>query len=579
MNQRRTRDFVLIFWRAYPLRTATLVLLLALSGLSEALGVATMVPVLELTVQASGEASGISQALARGLALIGLSPSLAVLLLLIVIGMLLKGVFRLLAMRQVGTTVAQISTDLRLALIGALLRTRWSYFISQPSGRLSNAVSTEATRAAGSYRALCALIASGVQTLVYLTLALLVSWQVAVFAVLAGLLVVLLLSRLVVMSREAGANHTHYMRALMTRLTDALQGIKPIKAMGQEHVLQPQLVKETREINVAMERSVLASEAMMAAQEPVLVTVMAAGLYIALTLGSVPLTDLLVMAFLFNRLAGRISLLQTDYQSLAHGESAFWSLRQSIESAESMSEPLRGTAAVPPLMTGIRLERVSFSYPDKQLLHDITLFIPAGEMVALGGGSGAGKTTIADLIVGLHAPTSGEIYLDDIPLSSVDVLAWRNAVGYVPQEMFLFHDTLFANVAMGDSGLDRAAVHDALELAGASAFVDQLPDGLNTILGERGARLSGGQRQRIAIARALVRKPKLLVLDEITASLDPETEELICSTLRKLRGRVTMLAVSHQQALLRAADRVYWVESGSIRLQEMPREFEKLVSS
>lgn len=570
MNQQRTRDFVLFFWKAYPLRTAVLVLLLALSGLAEALGVATMVPVLELTVQAPGDASGISQAVAAGLGLIGLEPTLAVLLLLIVGGMLMKGVFRLLAMKQVGTTVAQVSTDLRLSLIGALLRTRWSYFVTQPAGRFSNAVSTEATRAATSYRALCALIASAIQTGVYFLLALLVSWQVAMFAVLAGLIVVLLLSRLVRMTREAGASHTLYMKALITRLTDALQGIKPIKAMGQEHALQPQLVKETREINHAMERGVLASEAIMAAQEPVLVTVMAAGLYAALTVGSVPLTNLLVMAFLFNRLAGRISILQSDYQSIAQGESAFWSLRQSIESAEEMREPLRGTAQVPALTTGIRLDRVSFSYPQRQVLQDVSLFIPAGEMVALAGGSGAGKTTIADLIVGLHVPGAGEVFIDDVPLSSIDIAAWRHAVGYVPQEMFLFHDTLFANVAMGDPAADRSAVEEALKLAGAWSFVAHLPEGLDTVMGERGSRISGGQRQRIAIARALVRKPRLLVLDEITASLDPVTEEQICATLQELRGRMTILAVSHQPAIIAAADRAYLVEDGGARLQAAP---------
>jgi ATP-binding cassette, subfamily C, bacterial len=566
MNSGRTLDFVLYFWKAYPLRTALLVFLLALSGLSEAVGVATMVPLLELTVRSSADSSGLSSAVADGLARFGLSPTLGILLSLIVAGMLLKGVFRLLAMKQVGTTVARVSADLRLRLIDSLLKSRWSYFVSQPSGRFSNAIATEAARAANSYRALCALIASAIQTLFYLALAVLVSWQVALMAVFAGLLVVALLGGLVRMSREAGNSQTKYTRALITRLTDALQGIKPIKAMGQERQLQPQLQKETEEINRAMARGVLASEAIMSAQEPVLVTVMATGLYFALTMGSIPLTDLLVMAFLFNRLAGRISILQSDYQSLANGESAFWSMQENIDSASAMCEAPRGSAGVPRLARGIRLERVSFSYPQKPVLKDVSLEIPTGEIVALAGGSGAGKTTIADLVVGLHVPDSGEIFLDDVPLSTVSTAAWRHAIGYVPQEMFLFHDTLLANVSMGDDDIDEADVWEALKLAGAWSFVEQLPAGLETVMGERGSRLSGGQRQRIAIARALARKPKLLILDEITASLDPVSEAEVCETLCQLRGSVTMLAISHQRAILELADRVYLVDAGLVHL-------------
>jgi ATP-binding cassette, subfamily C, bacterial len=571
MKAGSTREFVGFFIRAYPTRTALLVLLLALSGLSEALGVATIVPLLELTVQGPDSASGLSRALANGLAVVGLTPTLAVLLALIVLGMILKGVFRLLAMKQVGTTVAQVSTDLRLALLEALLRTRWSYFVSQPSGRFSNAIGMEATRAASAYRALCSLVASAIQTLVYLTLALLVSWQVALFAVAAGLIVVLLLSRLVGVSREAGESHTHYLKALITRLTDALQGIKPIKAMGQEQRLRPQLIKETREINRAMERGVLASESIIAAQEPVLVTVMAIGLYAALTMADVPLTQLLVMAFLFQRLAGRISLLQSDYQAIANGESAFWSIRQAIESAEAMRETGRGSTPVPALTSGIRVDDVWFAYPQKPVLRGVSIEVPAGEMVALAGGSGAGKTTLADLIVGLNTPDRGEIYLDDVPLSRIDIAGWRQAIGYVPQEMFLFHDTLFENVSMGDARIDREVTRLALEQAGAWSFVEQLPEGMDTVMGERGSKLSGGQRQRIAIARALARKPKLLILDEITASLDPETEARICATLRKLRGDLTILAVSHQPAMLQVADRVYWIEAGVAEIRKVPQ--------
>src|SRR5262249_39122341 len=180
------------------------------------------------------------------------------------------------------------------------------------------------------------------------------------------------------------------------------------------------------------------------------------------------------------------------------------------------------------------------------------------------GPSGSGKTTIADLIVGLIAPQDGMLLLDDVPLSRVDLARWRAMLGYVPQEALLIHDTVAANVTLGDPKVTAADVDRALRTAGARDFVATLPHGIDTIVGERGLRLSGGQRQRIALARALVRQPSLLILDEATTALDPQTEADICETLRGLRGSLSILAICHQGRLIEVADRVYRVDGGAV---------------
>jgi ATP-binding cassette subfamily C protein len=178
------------------------------------------------------------------------------------------------------------------------------------------------------------------------------------------------------------------------------------------------------------------------------------------------------------------------------------------------------------------------------------------------GPSGSGKTTIIDLVIGLLRPESGEIRIDGVPFDTIDLRAWRRMVGYVPQETVLLHDTVLHNVTLGDPAISQAQARAALEKAGAWDFVRALPDGLGTVVGERGGRLSGGQRQRIAIARALIDAPRLLILDEATSALDGESEAEIIATLRALKHDLTILAITHNESLANAADVVHRLEVG-----------------
>jgi len=276
----------------------------------------------------------------------------------------------------------------------------------------------------------------------------------------------------------------------------------------------------------------------------------------------------MVLAFAYYRLMRHLSTLQMRYQIMAVGESAFWSMKNQIDEAERESEPTWHGTPSQGVRQQLQLERVAFSYGGPPVLADLDLTIPAGSFVSILGESGSGKTTLADLIVGLHRPTAGQITVDGQPLEDLDPRSWRGQIGYVPQELLLFNDTVLRNVTLGDKHVPPTEVEEALRLAGAMEFVAALPEGLEATVGEKGGMLSGGQRQRIAIARALVTQPSLLILDEVTTALDPVTERGICETLVGLKGRVTILSISHQPAMREAADTAYVLRGGRLEVME-----------
>ncbi|HSH45673.1 MAG TPA: ATP-binding cassette domain-containing protein [Longimicrobiales bacterium] len=213
----------------------------------------------------------------------------------------------------------------------------------------------------------------------------------------------------------------------------------------------------------------------------------------------------------------------------------------------------------------VRLEGVSFAYePDEPVLRDVTLEIGRGEVVALVGPSGAGKTTIANLVPRFYDPTGGRITLDGADLRELKVTELRSLMGIVTQETILFHDTVRHNIAYGMDDVSQEALEAAAEAAHAHEFIAALPEGYDTVLGERGTRLSGGQRQRIAIARALLRDAPILILDEATSALDTQSEALVQDAIERLMESRTVLVIAHRLSTVRKADRIVVMQAGRV---------------
>jgi ATP-binding cassette subfamily C protein len=363
------------------------------------------------------------------------------------------------------------------------------------------------------------------------------------------------------MTRRAGKRQTELMTSLMSHLTDTLQSVKPLKAMARENQTDDMLRGETNRLNKALRKQVFAGAALDAGQDLMFVMLIAFGVYLAIGVLSMEFATVLILAVALGRTFAFLGKVQKQYQKLAQAESAYWSLKDTSERAAEEQEHLGGHVT-PTLEQGIVLRDVAFSYDGHPVVGGLDLDIPAHRITTLVGPSGSGKTTIIDMVIGLLRPDRGEISIDGVPFETVDLRAWRQMVGYVPQETVLLHETVLHNVTLGDPAISEARAVEALEKAGAWGFVQALPEGLETVVGERGGRLSGGQRQRIAIARALINAPQLLILDEATSALDPESEAEIIATMHALKAELTILAITHNEGLAQAGDVVHRLEVG-----------------
>jgi len=567
-------------FRRYPWQGAVMLLALICAGFAEGLSLGSLVPMLGVAVGGSAGAAAGAAALAGAGALpqallawldgLGFAARIGILLGVIVGGLTLKNLLLLLANRQVGLTSARLATDLRLRLLRAVLGGRWDYFLHQPAGRLANALTNEVQRAATAVVDGAHALAFLIQALVYAGVALAVSWRATLVCVGAGVLVIGLTSVLVRAARRSGRNQTLRLRALASRLTDVLQSVKALKAMSREHLAVAALAEETRQLDHALRAQVASTAGLAAAQEEMFAVTIALGMFVALVHFDMPFPRVLVLVLVLGRMLSQFGKVQKEYQRLATGESAYAAIAATIDAACRAAEAPGGERE-PRLRRGIRLEAVRFNHGPRELFDGISLEFRAGTLTALTGASGCGKTTLVDMVIGLVRPHAGRITIDGVPLAELDLRAWRRMIGYVPQENLLLHDTIRNNVTLGDPALAAADAERALREAGAWEFVSALPDGMEHVVGERGGKLSGGQRQRIMIARALVGGLRLLVLDEATSALDAASEAAICATLAGLRGRLTIVAITHREAMAQVADRVYRLDAGAGAAREAGR--------
>lgn len=562
------RSLLSIFFSAPGARPWLLIAALLVATLVEGVGFATLLPLIGAAAESSAsELSPLNRAVREFLSVLGLPLEVGTLLIVVVLVLVLRSLLRLAAMIYVGNATAVVTTGIRRTLIDTLLKVRWRFFVSQPLGRIANIASGEAMRAGRAFTLVAELLALLIQSAVMAVIALLISWQLALGAAVIGLLMTGSLATFVRSTRRTGRKQVFRTKDLLVYLADTLSNVKPVRAMAREDAFARLFERRIQRLHKTIRRQVINREAINNLQDVVMALALGVGFWIAYALLKVPVAEIVVLGIVLHRSVASIGKLQKAYQTALEMEASWHHCAQLIAEAAQDPEPNPGRLR-PRFERAIAFERVCFAYDHHRVLDELDLEIRAGSLTVLTGPSGAGKTTLIDLVLGLHRPERGRILVDGVSLNDIDLIAWRRMIGYVPQETVLFHDTIRANLALGDDSFSDQELRAALEIAQAWDFVAALPDGLDTVVGEKGARLSGGQRQRIALARALLGRPRLLILDEVTSALDPETASEIARNVRELARHATVLAVTHRAEFLEIADRIYRIENGKAFLEE-----------
>lgn len=482
-------------------------------------------------------------------------------------GLVLKNAFAY-AAGQLSVAVQEgLVRDLRVSLYRHLLTIDLGFFQRTRQGQLVSGVIADADQ---SKQAVSAALASFFQNAVMIVMSLVIlsfiSWQLTLMTLAAAPVLVIGIQQLLRRLRRYAGEWAEERGHLTSTVTERLGAIRLIRGYGaEEHEVEQFAAQADRYRN-----RVVRTQRFSTLTHPV--TEVFSGLVIMLIIwaGSNPsmvgdhLSPEVTIGFLVValKMMGPIKSLSQFPTAmaiaLASAERVFgWLDRASTEQDAPGARPAR-------FERELAFEQVSFQYDDESVLTDVSFAVPKGHTVAIVGPSGAGKTTLLELVARFHDPTSGVITLDGVPLGDLTRTSLRAMIGLVSQDTVVINDSVHANIAYGRPLATRGQVRDAARAANALEFVDRLPEGFDTLLGERGTRLSGGQRQRIAIARALLRDPPILILDEATSALDTESERLVQEAIDRLIRDRTVLVVAHRLATVQHADEILVLDGGRI---------------
>ena len=559
MQEAKAIRTLLPLLKLYPWAIPAIIILGILSSLSEGFGISLFIPFIQNLAQAPNQAvdENFLGFLSKVFNQIPASHRLLVIPLCIFGSILLKNCLAYSNTVLFSWLNSRISHRLRSGIFKQLLSVSYSYLETRDSGKLLNTLATETWQTSRALGVLVSLIINTCTILVFVILLLLISWQLTL---LVGVVMVLISITIQLVTRPVntlGQQAVQFNASLGVRMWEGLAGMKVIRAFGRESYEQEHFDRASKQVRNTFMKLDMLSGAVNPLYDVLCALLLLCVVAIALVQNQASIPTLLTFIFILYR-------LQPQVQQLGGARVSLIALTSSVEDVMSFldrsDKPYIRSGRIPfqVLKQAISFESVAFHYNpvEKPALQNISICIPQGKTTALVGPSGAGKSTIISLICRFYDVTLGEIYIDGCPLRELNLADWRSQIAIVSQDIHIFSTTVRQNIAYGLLEATESEIIAAARLANADEFISQLPQGYDTKVGDRGIRLSGGQRQRIALARAIVRNPEILILDEATNALDSISENLIQEALNTLSQNRTVIVVAHRLSTIKHADQI-----------------------
>ena len=557
--------------RLYPWSIPATIVLGILSSLSEGLGISLFIPLLQ-SIQQTGSQTASGNFFLNSINHIfsGISSDYRFLLIagFIFACILLKSCLAYSNATLFAWLNSQISHRLRSGIFNQLLSVSYSYLESNDTGRFINTLATETWQTSRALSVFVNLIIDVCTILVFAVFLLLISWRLTLWVSVAIVLISITIQTVTRQVKSLGQAAVQANKSLADRVWEGLGGMRVIRAFGRESYEQSRFDGASERVRSSFFKLDMLSGIVSPLSETLSAALLLFILVVALKADQATLPTLLTFVFILYRLQPKVKQVDGSRVALA-------SLISSVEDVNALldrsDKPYLVSGKIPfqGLQRSISFEAVTFHYDTHKqpAVQDISLYIPQGKTTALVGPSGAGKSTLVSLLCRFSDPDAGEITVDGCPLSHLDLNSWRNRIAIVSQDIYMFSTTIRENIAYGRLEATDDEIVVAAQLANAHEFIVQLPYGYETNVGDRGVRLSGGQRQRIALARAIIRNPEILILDEATNALDSIAEDLIQEALKTLSQNRTVIVIAHRLSTIEQADQIIVLNEGRVAEQ------------
>ena len=546
----------------YPFLIGVTFLVLVIGGLVEAGALLVIAPIIDIITHPD-VSSGITKKIEEIIITLGLGFNLWMLLFIYFVVVLVKSSFDVFAMYLILSMKYQLIKKIIMDTYQAIFSARWHFFVKEKQGKLLNTFTREIDGIGDCTAGTGRLFAEIFKLSIYIAVPFYISWQVAsvgfAYSFLVGVPLLFLGKLAYKFGKKNTSTSNDYLSAVQENFTLAKIILGFALQKKSENVVKEKFEKHAKATLASQLFSLSISNIYLPLGVLGIIILFYTGTYFSLTLSEIGIFIVAYMKIvpIMSRIVSEKNLIDMAFPS-------YEQVMNIIKDAKKLNQT-SGSISFKNFNKSIKIKDISFAYPNnKTVINNLSLQIKKGQMIAIVGESGSGKSTLIDVIMGFNDPTSGDVLIDDTPLKKYDINSYREKIGYVPQGGELFNTSIINNIKWANEKATNEQIQRACQETYADSFIKSFPYSYETLVGDRGVRLSGGQLQRIALARALIRKPEILILDEATSSLDSKSEKNIQEAINKIVKKTTIIVIAHRLSTILKADHIYVINHGRV---------------